>query len=394
MKTRSAVPSDAASQEAMDRRFMAAAVRVGSRGLGRTAPNPSVGCVIVDPAGPTVLARACTGDGGRPHAETQALALAGSRARGATAYVTLEPCAHQGKTPPCADALVAAGLARVVVGITDPDPRVGGRGIAKLKDAGIVVTDGVLAEDAHALTQGFLSRVSRRRPLMTVKIAASLDGRIAAAGGVSQWITGPTARAHGHGLRASHDAILIGTTTAILDNPRLTCRLPGLEQCSPIRIVTDGGLRLPLTHALIATARETPTWILAAPDASTDRRKALESAGVTVLPVPRREGRGVDLKAALALLADRGLTRVLVEGGATLVASLFAEQGVDRVYWYRAPLLLGGNGIPAVGGLDVAHPRMAPGFVLRERRRLGPDTLEIFEPRATLGGDEDADSGD
>ncbi|MGF1457118.1 MAG: bifunctional diaminohydroxyphosphoribosylaminopyrimidine deaminase/5-amino-6-(5-phosphoribosylamino)uracil reductase RibD [Alphaproteobacteria bacterium] len=371
---------DQALQEAQDRRFMAAAIRMGTRGLGCTAPNPAVGCLIVDPDGPTVLARGVTRSGGRPHAEAVALEKAGARARGATAYVTLEPCAHHGRTPPCAEALAAAGLARVVVGIGDPDPRVAGKGIAKLKAAGIAVTEGVLAEAARDLTMGFLSRVSRRRPMVTVKLASSMDGRIAAPGGVSQWITGPTARAHGHGLRASHDAILVGTTTAIVDNPRLTCRLPGLEQRSPIRIVTDGGLRVPLTHSLVASARDIPTWVLTAPDAAPARRRALEGAGVTVLTVPRRPGQGLDLNAALALLADRGMTRLLVEGGATLVASLIADGCVDRLYWYRAPMVLGGNGIAAIGGLDVAHPRMAPGFVLRSTRRLGPDTLEIFQP--------------
>ncbi len=366
-------------QEARDRRFMALAMRLGARGLGTTAPNPSVGCVLVAPETGEILARSTTGRGGRPHAEALALAEAGSKARGATAYVTLEPCAHHGKTPPCAEALIAAGVARVVYAVGDPDPRVAGRGAEKLKAAGLAVTEGICAAEGQRLAQGFFSRVTKARPMVTVKLASSLDGRIAAQGGVSQWITGPAARAHGHGLRARHDAIMVGAKTAILDNPQLTCRLPGLEARSPIRVVTDGQLRLPLTHTLIATASQTPTWVLTSEEADPARVRAFQNASAVVLPVRRDKTGGLDLKAALAVLAERGLTRLMVEGGAGLVASLVAADMVDWLYWYRAPVLLGANGVPGVGGLDVANPRSGPRFVVRDRRALGEDVLDCFE---------------
>ena len=266
-----------------DDHWIGCALALAERGLGAVWPNPAVGCVLV--AGDQVVGRGWTQPGGRPHAESEALARAGAAARGATAYVSLEPCAHHGETPPCTDALIAAGIARVVVALVDPDPRVSGKGIEGLEAAGIAVSTGVRAEDAEDLNRGFLKRVIEGRPLVTLKVATSLDGRIATGGGDSKWITGEAARRRAHLLRAQNDAILVGARTAMLDRPRLTCRLPGLEDRSPIRIVADRRLRLPLTDPLVAEAGDPPTWLF------------------TI--------QGADSRA----LGERGLTRVLVEGG-------------------------------------------------------------------------------
>ena len=260
---------------------MRAALAMGRRGLGNTWPNPAVGCVILKDG--HVVGRGWTQAGGRPHAETEALARAGEAARGATAYVTLEPCCHWGKTPPCADALIAAGLSRVVAAVEDPDPRVAGAGLARLRAAGLSVESGVCEAEAAELNAGFFQRVHTGRPLVTLKLAASLDGRIAAASGESRWITGEIARERVHLLRAEHDAVLVGTGTALADDPQLTCRLPGMASRSPVRIVMDRDLRLPRTAHLVAEARRAATWVLTSGSANTERLAALRAAGVEVI---------------------------------------------------------------------------------------------------------------
>src|SRR5579872_6272521 len=247
----------------LDLAHMRASLGLARRGLGNTWPNPAVGCVLVREG--RVVGRGWTQAGGRPHAEAEALARAGRAARGATAYVTLEPCSHHGKTPPCAEALIAAGIARVVAAIEDPDPRVSGRGIARLKEAGITVETGPCADEAVELNAGFLCRVKHGRPLVTLKLATSLDGRIATASGESRWITGAAARERAHLLRATQDAVLVGTGTALADDPQLTCRLPGLEDRSPVRVVIDRNLRLPATLRLFSEARPVPTWLVTPP---------------------------------------------------------------------------------------------------------------------------------
>ncbi|CAK0745010.1 Diaminohydroxyphosphoribosylaminopyrimidine deaminase / 5-amino-6-(5-phosphoribosylamino)uracil reductase [uncultured Gammaproteobacteria bacterium] len=332
--------------------FMAAALALARRGLGMVWPNPAVGCVLVRDR--VVVGRGWTQPGGRPHAETEALKRAGTAARGATAYVTLEPCSHHGKTAPCAEALIAAGVARVVAACLDPDPRVCGAGIARLRAAGLAVTTGVREAEACELNQGFFLRVLERRVLVTLKLATSLDGRTATATGASQWITGPEARARGQALRAEHDAILVGIGTALADDPELTCRLPGLEPRSPLRLVLDSHARLPLTSRLVQTARQTPVWLLTGNDADPERCSALAETGVEIVSVPAAIGGGLDLGAVLTVLADRGLTRVLVEGGSRVATALLRARKVDRLEWFRSPMVIGGDGLPAVAGLEVA----------------------------------------
>ncbi|HZU91545.1 MAG TPA: bifunctional diaminohydroxyphosphoribosylaminopyrimidine deaminase/5-amino-6-(5-phosphoribosylamino)uracil reductase RibD [Stellaceae bacterium] len=370
--------SEAAAPE-QDRAHMRAALALARRGLGTTWPNPAVGCVIVRDG--RVIGRGWTQPGGRPHAETEALRRAGETAQGATAYVSLEPCAHWGKTPPCAEALIAAGLGRIVAALEDPDRRVAGRGLRRLAAAGIAVESGLLAAEAAEINAGFFCRVRQGRPLVTLKLATSLDGRIATAQGESRWITGPPARARAHLLRACHDAVMVGTGTALADNPELTCRLPGLQERSPVRIVLDRSLRLPSEMHLVAAARRVSTWLLTLPDADPARRARLTDNGVTVIEVPPDPKGGLDLVAALRALGERGLTRLLVEGGARLAASLLHAGLVDRLAWLHAPLLLGGDGVPAIAGFDLAALADAPGFTRIAVEEVGADVLTTLRIR-------------
>ena len=355
---------------------MRAALGLGARGLGLTWPNPAVGCVVVKDG--RVLGRALTAPGGRPHAEPTALAMAGADAHGATAYVTLEPCCHWGRTPPCTDALIAAGIARVVIAARDPDPRVDGAGIARLRAAGIAVTEDVLAAEAAALQAGFTSRIRRGRPLVTLKLASTLDGRIATRSGASRWITGPAARRAAHALRGTHDAVLVGVGTIAADDPDLTCRLPGFRAVPLVRVIADSHLRTPLTARVVATAQDTPSWMLARADAASDRRAALRAAGLTVIDTPPA-ATGVDLAQGLARLGAAGLTRLLVEGGGQVAASLLREGLVDRIAWFHAPAAMGGDGWPAVAGFGVDGLDSMPRFVRRSSLPLGPDLLSLFD---------------
>lgn len=364
-----------------DAAHMAAALALARRGLGRAWPNPAVGCVLVRPDG-TVAGRGWTQPGGRPHAETEALGRVGSAARGATAYVTLEPCSHHGKTPPCADALIAAGVARVVVAIEDPDPRVSATGIARLRAAGIAVTVGVGAAEAGEVNAGFLTRIHEGRPLVTLKLATTLDGRLATHGGESRWITGEAARQRAHLLRANHDAVMIGTGTALADDPHLTCRLPGLDGWSPIRVVLDRRLRLPLTANLVATARATPTWLLTLPGGDAARRQAYADAGVEVIEAPADDSGDLSLPEVMRLLGARGLTRLLAEGGSHAAAALLRDRLVDRLAWFHAPGLMGGDGLPAVQAFGVDRLDDMPRFVPAGRVRVGDDVLETYRRSA------------
>lgn len=361
---------------ASDRAHMAAALRLAARGLGRVAPNPSVGCVVTKDG--VVVGRGWTQPGGRPHGETEALRRAGTAAKGATAYVSLEPCAHHGKTPPCTDALIAAGIARAVISCEDPDPRVSGRGLAALRAAGVRVDTGLMAEEAAALNRGFFLRLAERRPLVTLKLAASLDGRIATHSGESRWITGPAARARGHLLRASHDAVLVGSGTAAVDDPALTVRLPGMGDSHPLRVLLDGRLATPLTHKLVAQAREVPTLLFTRADNAKDRTAAYRQAGVEVVAVELDGDGRLDLTAVMAALAERGVTRLLVEGGSHVAAGLLRAGLVDRIASFRAGLLLGGEGLAAVAGTGLEHLAEAPRFAPDSVERLGPDLLETW----------------
>jgi diaminohydroxyphosphoribosylaminopyrimidine deaminase/5-amino-6-(5-phosphoribosylamino)uracil reductase len=359
-----------------DRAHMRAALALARRGLGNVWPNPAVGCLIVKDD--RVVGRGWTQPGGRPHAETEALAMAGDTARGATAYVTLEPCAHHGKTPPCAEALIAAGIARVVVAMEDPDPRVSGAGLALLTTAGVAIASGVCGDEAAELNAGFFIKVREGRPLVTLKLATTLDGRIATHAGESKWITGEAARAAGHLLRAEHDVIMVGSGTALADDPELTCRLPGLGDRSPVRVVVDGRLRLPLTAKVVTSANEIPTWLLTLEGGDKARREAYADAGVDIIEVPAGNDHTVDLGAALSILAESGVTRVLVEGGAHLAAALLRTGLVDRLVWFRAARLIGGDGLPAAVAFGVDHLAQTPRFERVEVRQVGDDLMEIY----------------
>src|SRR5712691_8136121 len=359
-----------------DTAAMRAALALARRGLGTVWPNPAVGCVIARDG--RVVGRGWTQPGGRPHAETEALARAGEASHGATAYVTLEPCCHWGRTPPCADALIAAGVRRVVVALEDPDPRVAGGGLARLRAAGITVETGLGAAEAAEINAGFFQRVRSGRPLVTLKLASSLDGRIATASGESRWITGPPARDYAHLLRAMHDAILVGTETVLADDPQLTCRLPGLGKRSPVRVAIDRQLRIPPGARLIAEARSAPTWLVTLPSADPERQQALRDAGVDIIAADPDEAGQIDLAVALGLLGERGLTRLLVEGGGRLAASLLRGGLVDRLAWFHAPLLLGGDGIPAVAALGIDALADMPRFERIEIQPVAVDTLSTF----------------
>jgi diaminohydroxyphosphoribosylaminopyrimidine deaminase/5-amino-6-(5-phosphoribosylamino)uracil reductase len=333
----------------MDAPFLLAAQALSRRALGTTWPNPAVGCVIVRDG--IVIAQGITAPGGRPHAETQALAMAGPAARGATAYVTLEPCSHHGQTPPCAQVLIDAGIVRVVIGARDPDPRVDGAGIAMLREAGIQVTDHKMT-GPHDPLEGFLTRILQNRPMVTLKLATTLDGRIATSAGDSQWITGTPARKSAHGMRGRHDAIMVGVGTVLADDPDLTCRVPGYAPRPQPRIVADSHLRTPLTARIITSAGETPTWLLHRDGANPARIEALTQAGVTCIETTG-DDMGIAPHAALAALAHAGLTSVLVEGGARLAAAMLRAGVVDRLALYQAPSIIGGDGIPAVQAMAV-----------------------------------------
>jgi diaminohydroxyphosphoribosylaminopyrimidine deaminase/5-amino-6-(5-phosphoribosylamino)uracil reductase len=355
---------------------MRAALALARRGLGRVAPNPAVGCVLVKDG--RVVGRGWTQAGGRPHAETEALARAGEAARGATAYVTLEPCSHHGKTPPCAESLIAAGISRSVVALEDPDPRVSGSGLTLLREVGIAVDTGLLAEAAAEVNAGYLMRTRTGRPLVTLKLATTLDGRIATRAGESRWITGPLARARAHLLRAESDAVLVGSGTAVTDNPRLDVRLPGLEGRSPLRVLLDGRLRLPLTHDLVVRAGEQPTCLVTRTGNDPDRLAAYRDAGVELLDVPEDAEGNVSLAAALKALGGRGLNAVMVEGGGRVAAGLLREGLVDRLVWFRAPRVIGGDGLPAVAGFGLEHLAEAPDFGLVSAERAGEDLVETY----------------
>ncbi|SEB34291.1 diaminohydroxyphosphoribosylaminopyrimidine deaminase [Nitratireductor aquibiodomus] len=350
----------------LDRRFMAAAIRLSRRNLGLTGTNPSVGTLIVRDG--RIVGRGVTAIGGRPHAEPQALAEAGEAARGATAYVTLEPCAHHGRTPPCANALVSAGVTRVVGAASDPDPRVSGRGYAILREAGIEVVEGVLAEEAADMLRGYLTRSEKKRPEVILKLAISADGMIGRTGEGQVAITGPASRRQVHMMRAESDAILVGIGTALADDPSLTCRLPGLEHRSPLRVVLDRATRLPVQSVLAQTARDVPVLMTAAEDCAPERRKALAEAGVDFLGVELHDGE-IALPEFLEDLAARGVLTLMVEGGAFTARMFLAEGLVDRLALFTGPSKIGPGGIAA----PVDRDHIPEGFCLLREARFGDD---------------------
>jgi diaminohydroxyphosphoribosylaminopyrimidine deaminase / 5-amino-6-(5-phosphoribosylamino)uracil reductase len=354
----------------LDRAFMRHAIALGARGLGQVWPNPAVGCVIVRDG--RVLARGWTQPGGRPHAE--AMALAQCDARGATAYVSLEPCAHHGKTPPCADALVASGVARVVTALTDPDPRVAGRGHAVLRAAGVEVVEGLESEAARTVNAGFLCRLTDGRPMVTLKLALTLDGRIATASGESRWITGAQARRAVHALRANHDAVLVGAGTLRADDPDLRVRDLGIAR-QPVRVVALPRLDIAPDSRLLDGLAEAPVWLVHA-----DRLELpdwLAARGVEGLGVVAG-AEGLDLAAMLQALGARGLTRVFCEGGGQLAAGLLRAGLVDRIVVFQAGLLIGSEGRAGLGALELAALADAPRFKLQHVQAIGGDVMQVW----------------
>jgi len=362
---------------------MRLALGLAARSLGRVAPNPAVGAVLVR-AG-RVLGRGATADGGRPHAEAVALEQARQRygaaaLGGATAYVTLEPCAHHGCTPPCAEALIEAGIARLVCPLEDPDPRVSGRGFAALAAAGVAVETGLMAGEARQLNAGFLSRIERGRPYLTLKLATTLDGRIATRSGESRWITGPAARARVHLMRAQADAVLIGAGTSRSDDPMLDVRGPWPRTMQPMRVVADGGLTLPPDGRLAASARAIPVLALHSEEVPAERRAALRVLGVETVAVGAGDGDGrlLDMGEALRVLAEAGVTRVLCEGGGQLAAGLLAAGLVDEIALFTAGKAIGGDGTAAVAALGLDRLAAAPGFRLASAEPVGGDLMSIW----------------
>jgi diaminohydroxyphosphoribosylaminopyrimidine deaminase/5-amino-6-(5-phosphoribosylamino)uracil reductase len=361
-----------------DARFMTLAFALGRRGLGRTWPNPAVGAVVVKDG--VVLGRGWTQASGRPHAETEALRRAGAAAHGATLYVTLEPCSHHGQTPPCADAIVAAGIARVVSAMVDPNPEVAGAGHWRMAEQGIVVEVGLGAEEARHAHAGHIRRVSDGRPHVILKLAVSADGKVGLAGRRPAAITGEAARTRVHHMRAMSDAVLTGIGTVLADDPLLTCRLPGMADRSPVRVVLDGSLRLPLASRLVATACDTPLWVVTRAPAPVDRAQALTAKGAEVLQVAAHNGT-LDLLAALKLLAERGITRLMVEAGPILAAAFLNADLVDEAALFSSPHTLGTEGIDALEALPLETLTRSPRLQLFGSEQAGADTVALFRRR-------------
>ncbi|MBV8849826.1 MAG: bifunctional diaminohydroxyphosphoribosylaminopyrimidine deaminase/5-amino-6-(5-phosphoribosylamino)uracil reductase RibD [Methylobacteriaceae bacterium] len=367
----------AVSASADDADFMAAALSLGRRVLGRAAPNPAVGAIVVRDG--IIVGRGWTRDGGRPHAETEALDDAGAAARGAIMYVGLEPCSHHGRTPPCADAIIAAGIARVVSALEDPDPRVAGRGHARLREAGIEVLTGIGAEGARRANLGHILRVTEGRPMVTLKLAETADGF--AAGGEHDKrlaITGPAANARVHVMRAMHDAIMVGIGTARADDPLMTVRLPGMEDIKPLRVVLDYRLEVSPRSRLASTARDYPTLVIAAEDAPLEAERALAGTGIEVARIPAHESARLELRIALAVLAQRGITRVFSEGGPRVAKELIGAGLADEVAIFTAPKPFGAKGVPVLA--PAARRKLGDGahYTLADDSFAGPDRLRRY----------------
>jgi diaminohydroxyphosphoribosylaminopyrimidine deaminase / 5-amino-6-(5-phosphoribosylamino)uracil reductase len=362
--------------KAADQRFMQLALTLGRRGQGRTWPNPAVGAVVVKDG--VIVGRGWTQPGGRPHAEPEALARAGEAARGATLYVTLEPCSHVGKSPPCADAIIAADIARVVSAIEDPNPEVAGQGHARLRAAGITVDIGLGAIEAARDHAGHFRRIRDKRPHVIAKLAVSTDDKIAAAGHKTVAITGEVANARTHLLRAQCDAVLVGIGTVLADDPLLTCRLPGMSERSPVRVVLDRALRLSGASRLVHSARQTPLWVVTSELAEASAATKLGAAGAQVIRVAPSARSGLDLAAVLHVLADWGITRLMVEGGAKVASSFVSAGLVDEIWLLRGPQPIGADGIAALDALPLTTITQSPRFSVRASENLGNDILTIY----------------
>jgi diaminohydroxyphosphoribosylaminopyrimidine deaminase/5-amino-6-(5-phosphoribosylamino)uracil reductase len=367
------------ASKAADRRFMQLALTLGQRGQGRSWPNPAVGAVVVNDG--VIVGRGWTQPGGRPHAEPEALTRAGEAARGATLYVTLEPCSHFGRSPPCADAVIAAGIARVVSAVEDPNPEVAGQGHAKFRAAGIIVDVGLCAREAARDHAGHFRRIRDKRPHVILKLAVSSDDKIGAAGRKPVAITGEAAKARVHLLRAQCDAVLVGIGTVQADDPLLTCRLPGMEAQSPVRVVLDRALRISGTSRLVHSARETPLWVMTSSLSEAPAAMKLGAAGAQVIRVATTTAPlpGLDLLAVLHALAEKGITRLLVEGGARVASSFVTAGLVDEIWLLRGPDAVGADGVAALDALPLTSITQSPAFERRASETLQNDTLTIYE---------------
>jgi diaminohydroxyphosphoribosylaminopyrimidine deaminase/5-amino-6-(5-phosphoribosylamino)uracil reductase len=363
-----------ADATADDERFMALAFTLGRRGLGNTWPNPAVGAVIVKDN--VIVGRGWTQPGGRPHAEVEALRRAKKAAQGATMYVTLEPCSHQGKTPPCADAIIKAGIARVVSALEDPNPEVAGQGHERLRAKGITVDVGLGADEARRVHAGHIMRVTHRRPHVLLKLAVSADGNAGFAGRKPAAITGEAAHTRVFQMRAANDAILVGIGTILSDNPQLNCRLPGMAERSPVRVVLDATLKLPLATSVVATVRDTPTWVFTSNKPSAIAEEILRQKGCKVFRVGEVDGR-LNLDEVLKVLAEQGITRLMVEGGPTVAGAIAADGLIDEMALLRGEKSIGADGIALLEGM--ALDGLTGQLRARGREKLGRDTLEIFE---------------
>jgi diaminohydroxyphosphoribosylaminopyrimidine deaminase / 5-amino-6-(5-phosphoribosylamino)uracil reductase len=361
-----------------DQRYMRLALALGRRGQGRTWPNPAVGAVAVRDG--VIVGRGWTQPGGRPHAEPEALRRAGEAARGATLYVTLEPCSHFGKSPPCVDAVIASGISRVVSAIEDPNPEVAGKGHARLRAAGITVDVGLCAAEAARDHAGHFRRIRDKRPHVILKLAVSSDDKIGAAGHKPVAITGETARTQVHLLRAHSDAILVGIGTVLADDPLLNCRLPGMEARSPVRVVLDRSLRIPGDSKMVHSARATPLWMVTSETAEAAAAMKLGAAGAQVIRVPSAPAKpGLDLGAVLHALSEKGISRLMVEGGARMASSFVTAGLADEIWLLRGPATVGADGVPALDALPLAAITQSPAYRVRASETLDKDTLTIYE---------------
>jgi diaminohydroxyphosphoribosylaminopyrimidine deaminase/5-amino-6-(5-phosphoribosylamino)uracil reductase len=370
------VGAGTAESKAADRRFIELALALGRRGWGRTWPNPAVGAVVVKDG--VIVGRGWTQPGGRPHAEPVALAQAGEEARGATLYVTLEPCSHVGKSPPCADAVIAAGIKRVVSATEDPNPEVAGQGHARLRAAGVAVDIGLCAAEAAHDHAGHFRRIREHRPHVILKLAVSTDDKIASAGHKPVAISGEVAGARMHLLRAQCDAILVGIGTVLSDDPLLTCRLPGMEARSPVRVVLDGALRMPATSRLVHSAHETPLWVVTSKLTKAPAAAMLGTAGAQIIHVGSMPA-GLDLTEVLHALADRGITRLLVEGGSRVASSFVAANLVDEFWLLRGPDAIGTDGVAVLDALPLTTITQSSAFRVRASESLDRDSLTVYE---------------
>jgi diaminohydroxyphosphoribosylaminopyrimidine deaminase/5-amino-6-(5-phosphoribosylamino)uracil reductase len=358
-----------------DAYYMNLALNLASRTLGQTSPNPAVGAVLVKDN--QIIGMGAHLKAGEPHAEVHAIRMAGEKAKAATLYVTLEPCSHFGKTPPCADLIVKTGIKKVVIATTDPNPQVAGKGIEKLKKAGIEVEVGLLQQEARELNKVFFYHIQTGLPYVTLKTAISLDGKTATVSGESKWITGEEARADVHRFRHQHDGILVGVNTVLADNPSLTTRLPGGGK-NPVRIVLDTHLRTPLTKTIV-TEKCAPTWIITGSDVDREREAAFQQLGVQIIKMDHPQ---ISIKEMLAALGKRGITSLFVEGGAEVHGSFLREQAFQQLISYIAPKLLGGKLAPtAFGGPGIEKIADAVSLQIKQVDLIGQDVRIIAEPK-------------